>query len=84
MKCICGAKTNKIRYTNGKMTCDSCVTISLSGTWERNANAERNKYAKDILQRFDSKGNENKEFTKAWGNKNVKREQHKYDSRTSN
>lgn len=80
MKCICGAETNKIRYTNGKKTCHQCNSMSLSGAFERRINADRNQYAKDILQRYDNKGNENKEFNKAWGNKVVKREQHKYQN----
>lgn len=81
MKCNCGAITSKIRYTDGKMTCDSCASISLSGAWERKIEADRKHYAKDILQRYDSKGNENKEFNKAWGDKDVRRETHKYDNR---
>lgn len=80
MKCDCGTITRKVRYTNGTMTCDSCSSVSLSGTFERRIEADRKHYAKDILQRYDSKGNENKEFMKAWGDKEVKREKHKYQN----
>ena len=51
-KCsLCNQPTNSITYRpNGMRVCGSCNNSSRSGVWERNNQAERNKYARDILQ----------------------------------
>ena len=49
-KCDCGQYTNTIIYKQGKRCCEVCNNSSRSGVWERNNQAERNKYARDILQ----------------------------------
>ena len=49
-ECSCGNKTNTIIYKQGKRCCEVCNNSTLSGVWERNNQAERNKYARDILQ----------------------------------
>lgn len=50
MTCDCGMFVTKVRYKGGKKVCENCEPVNLSGSWERNNQQERNKYARDILQ----------------------------------
>ena len=79
LKCSCGASTNKLRYTNGKTTCDSCTSTNLSGSWRRRVDGDRNHYAKDILQRYNKDGSRNQDFVEAYGEEPYNsNEQHDY------
>lgn len=66
-KCSCGKRVTKIRYRNGKSECDQCAPISLSGTFLRRMDMERQTYAKDILQKYNKDGSVNKDFEEAYG-----------------
>lgn len=50
MTCSCGKKVNKLRYQDGKKTCDYCNPLNLSGTFLRRLEGEKQYYAADILQ----------------------------------
>jgi hypothetical protein len=50
LKCDCGNKTNSLRYSNGKKTCNKCATLNLSGTFLRRLEGEARYYEKDLIQ----------------------------------
>lgn len=53
MTCACGAQMLIIRYKDGKKTCDRCSPVNLSGSFLRRMEAEKQHYAKDLLQPGD-------------------------------
>jgi predicted ATPase with chaperone activity len=53
MLCSCGNKTNTLRFSNGKKTCEKCAKMNLSGTFLRRLEGEALYYKKDILQPSD-------------------------------